>query len=65
MVSQIGKTMGVISEQKTNSHKGFYAVSDNYHKALLPKAAGGTKHIVDFRPDKMVGDYLEGEVVRK
>ncbi len=64
MKSQIGKSMGVISERGWNSHDGYHAVSDNYLKVHLPASAGGSREIVDFRPTALVGDRLEGDVIR-
>ncbi len=65
MKSQIGKEMGVISERTPNRGGGFNAVSDNYLKVRLPLASGGGKAIVMFRPAKLRGDHLEGEVVNR
>jgi threonylcarbamoyladenosine tRNA methylthiotransferase MtaB len=65
MESQIGKTLAVISEYSPNSNTGYNAVSDNYIKVLLPQSAGGGREIIDFRPMKLVGEHLEGEVISK
>lgn len=65
---QIGKTLGVISQQRSKQGDFFWGVSDNYVKVKLPSAAGGAKNIISFRPsriaaDRQVGYYLEGNVI--
>jgi threonylcarbamoyladenosine tRNA methylthiotransferase MtaB len=63
MKSQIGKELGVIAERTPNRAGGFNGVSDNYLKVNLSTSGGGSKAIVAFRPTKLKGDDLEGEIV--
>lgn len=64
MKSQIGKILGVISEHSPNSNGGYQGVSDNYLKVFVPGGSGGGRRIIDFRAAALVGDHLEGEVMR-
>jgi threonylcarbamoyladenosine tRNA methylthiotransferase MtaB len=64
MERQIGKILGVISARIPNSDDGYYGVSDNYLKVQLPSSAAGGRKIIKFRPLKLIGNYLEGEVIQ-
>jgi len=63
MKNQIGKDLGVISERTPNRSGDFNAISDNYIKVVLPKSFGGGKAIITFKPTKLRGDHLEGDVI--
>jgi len=60
---QVGQTLGVISEHKSE-HDGFYwSISDNYVKVKLPSEHAGTKEIVSVRVTAAHDGYVSGEVV--
>ena len=63
MKSQIGKMLGVISEHVPHGGAGYFAVSDNYLKVRLPGTVGGGREILGFKPTRLVGAYLEGDVI--
>ncbi|MFW9842746.1 MAG: radical SAM protein, partial [Candidatus Thorarchaeota archaeon] len=59
MKSQIGKTLGVISERTPNRSGGYNGVSDNYLKVHLPADVGGRREILRF----LVRDVAAGHLV--
>lgn len=61
---QPGKTLEVISEQKSDRDGSHFAVSDNYLKVKLPVSFETGKAIVKVKIEKAVDDYLTGEIVR-
>jgi threonylcarbamoyladenosine tRNA methylthiotransferase MtaB len=62
MQSQIGKTVGVISERHHDKYGVFWGVSDNYMRVKLPPSIDGVKEIINFKPIRLVDSHLEGEV---
>ena len=61
--NQLGKKIGVISEGKQREDGCYRAVSDNYLKVLLPQFIGGQRHIIDFIPGTLSGEFLKGRIV--
>ena len=62
MKSQIGKMLDVISEHVPHRNVGYFAVSDNYLRVHLPDSIGGGREILGFKPTRLAGAYLEGDV---
>ncbi len=60
---QVGETLEVISEQKSDSDGAHMAVSDNYLKVKLPGDYESGRRIVPVRIERVVDDHLEGEVL--
>ncbi|MFH2048081.1 MAG: tRNA (N(6)-L-threonylcarbamoyladenosine(37)-C(2))-methylthiotransferase MtaB [bacterium] len=60
---QIGETLEVISEQKSDKAGSHFAVSDNYLKVKLPVSLETGKAIVKVKIEKADDDYLTGEII--
>ncbi len=60
---QVGETLEVISEHKSDSDGAHMAVSDNYLKVRLPSDYESGRRIVPVRIERVVDDHLEGEVL--
>ncbi|PIY32574.1 MAG: tRNA (N(6)-L-threonylcarbamoyladenosine(37)-C(2))-methylthiotransferase MtaB, partial [Bacteroidetes bacterium CG_4_10_14_3_um_filter_42_6] len=60
---QIGETLEVISEQKSDSEGSHFAVSDNYLKVKLPASMVTGKAVVKVKIEKAFNDYLTGEII--
>jgi len=65
MKRQIGQTLEVISELTPHDESGYFGISDNYMKVLIPSEAGGTRKIIGFRPTALSGGHLEGEATEQ
>ncbi len=60
---QIGKTLEVISEMKSNVDGSHYAISDNYLRVKLPPEIDSGKEIVKIQVTAANEKYLEGNSI--
>jgi threonylcarbamoyladenosine tRNA methylthiotransferase MtaB len=68
MRRQIGKRLGVISEQKPRKDGSYWGISDNYIKVKLPSGSAGDRGIISFMPKRLAGNtsqtiHLEGDII--
>lgn len=60
---QVGKTLEVVSEHKKNELGGYWAISGNYIRVILPGHRDWGKDIVRVKVTSATPDYVEGKVV--
>ncbi len=60
---QIGETLEVISEHKSNADGSHFAISDNYLRVKLPPEVESGRGIVRVKVDNANEEYLSGAVV--
>jgi threonylcarbamoyladenosine tRNA methylthiotransferase MtaB len=60
---QVGSTLGVISEHRSEIDGFFWSISDNYVKVKLPSELAGTKKIIDIKITESHDGYVSGQSV--
>ncbi|MEA2031784.1 MAG: tRNA (N(6)-L-threonylcarbamoyladenosine(37)-C(2))-methylthiotransferase MtaB [candidate division Zixibacteria bacterium] len=60
---QVGKTLEVISEHKSNSEGSHFAISDNYLRVKLPSGVETGREIVRVKILAAKEDYLESDLI--